>query len=110
MPLARVLGKPPPALFGELHPLPVVVSRLVLTAEFHAKRFGRSALGRGDVRLEFHGICARIGNRIHKRMCEPKTAVVRQRDFADDETASGSKNWLRAQGSGLKARSRLRAP
>src|SRR5262245_40291968 len=93
-----MLSQSAPSLFGELHALPIVVPRLVLAAEFHAERLRGSALGFGDVRLEFHSVRANIGDRIHKRMCQPEAAVVRQRDFADDETASGTKNWLTTQG------------
>src|SRR5258705_12992984 len=77
-----------PAVFGELHPLPIVVARLVLAAELHAERLGGRALGRCDVRLELHGVRAGVGDGVHERVREAEAAVVRERNLADDQASS----------------------
>src|SRR6185436_10743580 len=83
-----MVSKPAPAVFGELHPLPVVVPGLVLAAELHAERLGGRALGRRDVRLELHRVRTGVGDGVHKRVREAEAAVVRERHLADDETAT----------------------
>ena len=85
-----MVSEPPPSFFRELHPLPVVVSRFVLSAELHAKRLGRRAFLGGDVRLELHRIRAGRGDRVDERVREAEAAIVRHRHFADHEASSGA--------------------
>jgi len=77
-----------PLLLGELHARPVVVARGVLFAELHAEGLRRRAFGRGDVRLELDCIRTGIRDRVDERMRKTQAAVVRQRDFADDQAST----------------------
>ena len=104
MPRSRACSaRPRHSFLGELHPLPVVVARLVLPAELHAERLGRRALGGGDVRLELHGVGAGVRDRVDERVRQAEAAVVRQRDLADDQATTRTKNRLGAQVTGLMA-------
>ena len=82
-----MVGQPLPLRFGELDPLPVLVARRILPAELHAERFRGRALGRGDVRLELHGVGAAARDLVDERVREAEAAVVRQADLADDQAA-----------------------
>src|SRR5262249_11144187 len=81
-----MLLKSEPLRLGELHPLPVVITRFVLPTELHTPRFARRRFARRDMCLKFYGVGARFRGRVDIRMVHAQTSVMRLRDFGDDET------------------------
>src|SRR5690606_17226654 len=84
----RMLAKPGPLRFRELHPLPVVIARFILRAEALTPRLRRRAFCRSDMRLELHGVGTGARDRIDEGMCDAEAAVMRLRDLADDRAGS----------------------
>jgi hypothetical protein len=71
-----VAAQPGPGLRGELHPLPVLVAGVIGVAELDPPRFVGTALGSGDVGLEFHRIGTRVGDRVDESVRHAQAAVV----------------------------------
>src|SRR6185436_18301882 len=87
-----MLAQAAPLPFAEFGAAPVVVARLVLTTERHAPWLARGALGGGDVRLELHGVGARLGDRVDIGVREAQASVVRERHFPDDASRAASEH------------------
>jgi hypothetical protein len=60
----------------------------ILPAKLHTPGFSRSAFGRGNVSLKLDRVGACISNGVDKGMGHSQTAIVRLRNFTDDQTAS----------------------
>src|SRR5581483_853834 len=71
--------------------LPVIVAGRILIAEPDAPGLLGSAFGRCNVRLEFNGIGAGLGDRLDIGVGCAQTTVMSLRDFADYSATMGPK-------------------
>src|SRR4051794_10213890 len=71
-----MLGQARPLVFGELHALPVLESRLIQVGEALAPLIVTRRLGCRDVSLELHGVRAGVGDGIDESVGGSQAAVV----------------------------------
>jgi hypothetical protein len=84
-----VQAQPPPLLLGELHALPIVVARRILSTEPDAPRLRRRTFRGGDVSLKLDAVGAVVGRDIDEGVGEAETPVVCLGHLRDDDAHGG---------------------